>query len=65
MMKIDMNDLSLIASIKSELMFIIGQLEDKSNDYKKDEVARSIQKIVIDIFDFEKGVTEEFFSGKR
>lgn len=65
MMEFDMNDLSLIAGLKSELMFIISQLEEESNEYDKGEVVRKLQKVVIDIFDFEKGISEEFFSEIR
>jgi hypothetical protein len=61
----DINDLSLIARVRSDLMFLIGQLENGDDGFNKEEVAKEIRSIVIDIYDFEKGLTEEFFSEDR
>ncbi|MEK5419358.1 hypothetical protein [Paenibacillus sp. FSL L8-0708] len=58
----DINDLSLIARLKSEIMFLIGQLENEDDNFSKEEAAKELRNIVIDIFDFEKGITEEYIS---
>jgi hypothetical protein len=58
----DINDLSLIARVRSDLMFLIGQLENGDDGFSREEAAKEIRNIVVDIFDFEKGIHEEFFS---
>ena len=62
MVLFDINDLSLLARLRSELMFVIGQLENEEDSCSREEIIKDLRSIVIDIFDFEKGVTEEFFS---
>lgn len=56
----DINDLSLIAKIRSDLLFVLSQLD--SGSYTNEETAEELRKVVVDIFDFEKGIHDEFFS---
>lgn len=56
----DINDLSLMAKLKSDLLFTIGQLEN--NVCSKEEAASDLRKIAVDIYELEKGMSDSFFS---
>lgn len=61
MVLVDINDLSLIAKVKSDLLFTIGQLENENEVCSKTEAAGDLRKIVLDIYELEKGMSEIFF----
>lgn len=58
MMKVDLNDLSLIAKIKSEIAYVIGQIEN--GDGCTQESALTLRRVVVDLIEVENGMSEAF-----
>jgi hypothetical protein len=61
MRNININDLSLMAKLKSDLLFILWQIE-KGCQLDETDIVNDLKRTVAEFIDFEMGLSEEIVS---
>lgn len=61
---VNANDLHCLSKIKSDMMFVMWQLESDET-YSKEDAARELNDIAAQLIDFEQHVSESYLASKK